>query len=232
VRADEASRALAIAHDSPIEPEAILRYDGVGLLARDAVRPFDRQGMGSLSGEGAAAIVLEAEDSARERGAPPLGEYLGGASVSEGEGFLPVRDDGDGLERAIRLALDDAGLRAAEIGLIVAHGNGNRRSDGSEARALGRVFGDDPPPATAWKWLFGHLFAAAAVVETTLALVSLRQRSLPGIATLREIDPACAGMRVSREPQRPRADTALVLSRGFAGANAALVLRGAVGTAA
>ncbi len=229
VRAAEADRALAVAHDSPIEPEAILHLDAIGLLGREAVRPFDRARTGCLVGEGGGALVFEAEAAARQRGAPILAEYLGGASVCEGDGLLPVRDDGDGLERAIRLALDDARLEPEAVGMIVAHGNGTAHSDASEARALGRVFGADPPPATAWKWAIGHLFAASALVETTLALCSLQRGALPGVGTLRELDPACAGVRVSNKAQRPRADTALVLNRGFAGANAALVFRGTEG---
>ena len=89
--------------------------------------------------------------------APVIGEVLGGGSVSEGLGLLAIREDGDGLARAILMALDDAGLHPADVGMIVAHGNGTRQSDVSEAAALRTVFGDAMPPVTGFKWAFGHL---------------------------------------------------------------------------
>jgi 3-oxoacyl-[acyl-carrier-protein] synthase-1 len=178
-------------------------------------------------GEGAAALVLETEQSAAARGAAVLGEILGGGSASEGEGLLPIRDDGDGLARAIAIAIDGAGLRAGDVGMVVAHGNGTGAGDASEARALQAVFGAAPPPVTAFKWALGHLLAASGIVELVVALAALRERTVPGIATLQRVDPACAALPVSRSPQAPRSDVALILSRGFGGTNAALVVRAA-----
>lgn len=80
---------------------------------------------------------------------------------------------------------------------------------------------------TGFKWAFGHLIAASGMLDTVLALEALRARSVPGIATLREIDPAIGRLPVSAREQAPRGDVALVVSRGFGGTNAALVLRAA-----
>jgi 3-oxoacyl-[acyl-carrier-protein] synthase-1 len=131
------------------------------------------------------------------------------------------------MVRAITQALDDAGLRAADVGMIVAHGNGTRQSDASEAVAIRTVFGDHGPPVTAFKWAFGHLIAAAGAIEAVLAFEALKVGVVPGIATLRERDPACAGIAVSASAQEPRSGVALILCRGFAGTNAALLVRGA-----
>jgi 3-oxoacyl-[acyl-carrier-protein] synthase-1 len=223
----ECERAVAAGHDAPIEPQAVLYYHGVGLLSGEALRPFDADRSGSAMGEGAAALVLETGRAAAARGAPVLGEILGSGCAAEGEGLLPIRADGDGLARAIRLALEDAGLAAADVGMIVAHGNGTRVGDESEARALRSVFGAEIPPVTAFKWSFGHLLAASGIIETVLALDCLRERTVPGVAALRRLDPACAGVPVSTAAQAPRSDVALVLSRGFGGTNAALVVRAA-----
>jgi 3-oxoacyl-[acyl-carrier-protein] synthase-1 len=198
-------------------------------MTEGALRPFDAGRSGSAMGEGAAALLLETEGSAAARGATALGEILGSGSASEGEGLLPIRDDGEGLARAIALALDDAGLGAGEVGMIVAHGNGTRSGDASEARALQAVFGAAPPPVTAFKWAFGHLLAASGIVELVVGLAALHERTVPGIATLQRIDPACAGLPVSTAAQAPRSDVALVLSRGFGGTNAALLVRAAAG---
>jgi 3-oxoacyl-[acyl-carrier-protein] synthase II len=109
--------------------------------------------------------------------------------------------------------------------MIVAHGNGTPNSDASEARALGRVFGADMPPVTGFKWAFGHLLAASALIEAVVAIAALRSNVVPGIATLDEPDPASGGLNVSREHRAPRSDLALVVSRGFGGTNVACVLR-------
>jgi 3-oxoacyl-[acyl-carrier-protein] synthase-1 len=109
--------------------------------------------------------------------------------------------------------------------MIVAHGNGTANSDVSEARALQRVFGAAMPPVTAFKWAFGHLLAAAGLIEAAVTIAALRSRSVPGIATLAELDPACGPLNASREHRTPRSDIALLLSRGFGGTNAACLLR-------
>ncbi|MGB8436092.1 MAG: beta-ketoacyl synthase N-terminal-like domain-containing protein [Burkholderiales bacterium] len=227
LRAGEADRAVTVAHDAPIEPQTLLYYDSVGVVAEEALRPFDAGRDGSLLGEGAGGLVLETEASAAARGVPVLGEFLGGGSTIEGEGLLPIREDGEGPAAAMQGALDDAGLRAADIGMIVAHANGTRNSDASEAAALRRVFGDDSPPVTGFKWAFGHLIAASGMLDTVLALEALRTRSVPGIATLSERDPTMAPIPVSARAQTPRSDIALIVSRGFGGTNAALVIRAA-----
>jgi len=225
LRTGEADRALAVGHDAPIEPQMVLYYHGVGLLAKDTIRPFDARRDGSLFGEGAGAMALETEASAQQRGAKILGEVLGGGSATDALGLLAIRDDGDALARAIEMALADAGLRPADVGMIAAHGNGTPQSDASEAAAIRRVFADDAPPATAFKWCFGHLIAAAGIIEAVLALASLHAGVVPGIATFAVADPACVGVPVRAEAQSPRGNVALVLCRGFAGTNAALLLR-------
>jgi 3-oxoacyl-[acyl-carrier-protein] synthase-1 len=227
LRAGECERAVAAAHDAPIEPQTVFYYHQMGLLTRSTLRPFDARHDGSVMGEGAAALVLETESTARERNAAVLGEFLGAGSGSDGLGLLPVRDDGEGLVRAIEAALAMAGIRAADVGVVVAHGNGTANSDVSEARALQHVFGADMPPVTAFKWAFGHLLAASGLIEAAVTISALRANTVPGIATLQELDPACGPLNASRAHSTPRSDIALLLSRGFGGTNAACLLRAA-----
>jgi len=231
LRAGEADRALAVGHDAPIEPQMVLYYHQLGLLSADGLRPFDARRSGSLLGEGAAALVLETEAAAAARRARVLGEFLGSGCATEVEGLLAIPPDGDGLARAIALALDDAGIRPAEVGMIVAHGSGTRQSDASEAAAIRRVFGATAPPVTAFKWAFGHPLAASGILDTVLALVALRRGVVPGVATLRELDPDLGNLPVSAGPQAPRSDVALVLNQGFGESNTALLLRAAASEA-
>ena len=230
--AGEADRALAVGHDAPIEPQMVLVYHQLGLLSSDGLWPFDARRSGSLLGEGAAALVLETEAAATARGARVLGGFLGSGCATDAEGLLAIRPDGDGLAGAIVMALDDAGIHPAEVGMIVAHGSGTRLSDASEALAIRRVFGAMSPPVTAFKWAFGHPLAASGILDSVLALIALRHGVVPGVATLRELDPDIGNLPISARPQAPRSDVALVLNRGFGGSNTALVLRAARGEAA
>jgi 3-oxoacyl-[acyl-carrier-protein] synthase-1 len=151
LRNGEADRVVAVGHETPIEPQMVLYYHDVGLLASELLRPFDAARDGSQFGEGAGALVLETETSAASRGAKVIGEVLGGGYATEAEGLLAIRADGDGPERAIRQALEDSGVKAADVGMIVAHANGTRASDSSEAAAIKRVFGADIPPVTGFQ---------------------------------------------------------------------------------
>ena len=227
LRAGECTRAVVVAHDAPIEPQTLLYYHQLGLLSAHALRPFDAKHDGSAMGEGAAALTLETEAAATERGAAVLGEVLGFGSAGEALGLLPVRDDGEGLARAIRAALANAALQPADVGLIVAHGNGTPNSDRSEARALAQVFGTGLPPVTAFKWAFGHLLAAAGLIDAVLAVSALRAGTAPGIAGFGALDADAPALPISASHGKPRSDVALVLSRGFGSTNAACLLRAA-----
>jgi len=220
----EADRAVAVGHDTPIEPQNVLYYHGAGLLAKQHLKPFDAARDGSLMGEGAGAVMVESEASARQRGAAVLGRVLGSGHATESQGLLAIRDDGEGPKAAILAALADAGVEARDIGMIVAHGNGTPASDASEAAAILEVFGAQGPPVTAFKWAIGHLIAAAGAIETVIALEALRRGVVPGIPVLDRIDPAFASLPVSRESRKTAGDVALVLSRGFGGTDAALVV--------
>jgi 3-oxoacyl-[acyl-carrier-protein] synthase-1 len=222
-----ADRAVAVAHDAPIEPQMLQGLAAFGMLARAVVRPFDADRDGCLLGEGAAALALEPLAAARARGATVLGEVLGSGASAEALGVVELDAGGEGLARAMTAALADAGVAPDDVALIVAHGNATRASDASEAAAIAAVFGAAIPPVTATKWATGHLLAASGVLDALVALAALRAGAAPGIATLRRVDPACAGLPVAPRPQPLRGEMALVLSRGLAGTNAALVVRGA-----
>lgn len=225
IRNDEGDRACATAHDTPFEPETVCGYHNLGLLSCDSVRPFDRDRSGTIFGEGAAAVILERTGDARARNAKILGEFLGSGCVTEATGILDLRPDGEGVSSAIETALADAGLQPTDVGMIVAHGNGTRASDASEAAGIRRVFGDNPPPVTAFKWAVGHLIATSGALDLVLALRALHEEIVPGIATLSAVDPEIAPFPVSSTHQTPRSNVALVVCRGFGGMNVASLVR-------
>jgi len=226
IRAGQADRMIAVGHDSPFEPENVRYYHGHGLMSESVPRPFDKDRDGTVFGEGAAAVNLESESSAMDRGATVSGELLGSGCVSDARGILRLREDGDGVSRAIELALADAGISADQIGMICAHGNANKASDESEARGIRRVFGETGiPPVTGFKWAYGHLIAASGVIDLVLILEALRHQRVPGIPTLKEVDPNLSPFPVSSSPQETASDIALVICRGFGGMNLSVLLR-------
>jgi 3-oxoacyl-[acyl-carrier-protein] synthase-1 len=217
-------RAIVVGYDSASELEALPYYASVGLLSSRGLRPFDRNRDGTVLGEGAGSLILETRDEAERRGAKIYGEVLGSSVVSEAEGVLSVREDGAGVSRAIRSALEDSERSPDEIGVISAHANGTRVSDASEARAFVDVFGASSIPVTGFKWSLGHTVAASGVIESILTLLCLAEGLVPGIATLEELSPDCEGVNVSTAKQKPRSSVGIVVSRAFAGLNSCIVL--------
>jgi 3-oxoacyl-[acyl-carrier-protein] synthase-1 len=225
IRNGEADRAVAVGHDTALDPETVHRYTRLGLLARDALRPFDRDRSGTVLGEGAAAVTLEKAGDAQARGATVFGELLGAGCVTEAAGILDIRTDGDGVRRATELALADTGFAARDIGAIIAHGNGTPASDASEVAGLRASLGDALPPVTAFKWALGHTIAASGILDLVITIAALRRGVVPGIPTLKQLDPALAPLPVSDTAQTPRSELALLLCRGFGGVNVATILR-------
>jgi 3-oxoacyl-[acyl-carrier-protein] synthase-1 len=217
-------RAVVVGYDSACGLEAIPYYASVGLLDPDGLRPFDEGRNGTVLAEGAGSLILETREAAVERGATVYAELRGSSVVSEAQGVLEIRDDGDGLERAVRLALESAGADPSEIGMISAHGNGSKVSDASEARAYVEVFGPSALPVTGFKWSLGHTIAASGVIESIMALLSLREGRVPGIQTLGSLSPECQDLSVSASEQVPNSGLGLVVSRGFAGLNSCIVI--------
>jgi 3-oxoacyl-(acyl-carrier-protein) synthase len=227
VATGEADRALATGHDTPFEPEMVLYYHKLGLLSDATPRPFDQSRSGTIFGEGAGAVMIEHREDAAARGANILGEFLGFACVSEATGILDLDADGEGVSRAITEALAQAGIGAADVGMICAHGNGTPASDLTEALGIKRVFGGSIPPVTGFKWAYGHLIGAAGIVDLVMTLEALRQGIVPGIPTLGELDHRIAPFPVSATPTAPRSNIALLICRAFGGLNVVLVVKGA-----
>lgn len=229
LREGEADRAVAVGHDTALDIETMVNFDRIGLLTKQALRPFDKDRDGTVVGEGAAAFILETLEAATARGANVLGEFLGSAAATEATGIVNVCPDGEGVTRAIQLALEDAKLAPDDIGMVVAHGNGTLASDASEVMALRSVFGERIPPVTGFKWSLGHTFAASGVLDLALALRALQENVVPGIPTLQTLDPTLAPLPATPTPQRPVAPTALLICRGFGGMNLVVIVQAAPG---
>ncbi len=190
-----------------------------------ASRPFDRDRDGFVIGEGAAILVLETLDNARARGATILGEILGYGMSSDAHHITAPAPDGSGGARSMETALADAGLNAADVHYINAHGTGTPVGDVAEARAIHAVFGDAAKDVavSATKSSTGHLLGAAGALESAVCLLGMRDGALPPTLNLDNPDPECDLNHIVGSPRQMQADVALTNSFGFGGQNATLI---------
>ncbi|MCM3882384.1 ketosynthase chain-length factor [Frankia sp. R82] len=227
---------LAGGVDSALCPLGLAGQLSTGELAasddpRGAYLPFDRAAAGHVPGEGGAFLILEDPAFAQARGATVHGEIAGYASTFD---LFPDGPDADGLLRAARQALADAGLAPFDIDVVFGDASGRPDADRAEAAVLVALFGPNGVPVTAPKSATGRLCAGAGALDVATALLSLRDGVIPPTVHVREVDPGHQIDLVVGEPRRPtgRLRTALVLARGHGGFNAALVVRGPATTAA
>ncbi|MFI4962574.1 MAG: beta-ketoacyl-[acyl-carrier-protein] synthase family protein [Legionellales bacterium] len=225
IRTGQADRAVVVAYDMGIEPQALFYYQKLGVLSDRHLKPFDAEHDGTILGEGAAALVLESEASVRERSATCYGEIIGGLSASEASGLFSIESEGGHLTQLMEQALVSAGLTADDLGLVVAHGNGNGKSDDSEAQAIRNLLSTRKIPVTAFKWSMGHTLCASGILDAVLTTYALEAQCAPGIATLNKVAPNCEGLSLSASHQPVGKKTALMINRGFASMNSCLVLK-------
>ncbi|HMO14649.1 MAG TPA: beta-ketoacyl-[acyl-carrier-protein] synthase family protein [Pirellulaceae bacterium] len=153
-------------------------------------RPFDVDRNGMVIGEGAGAIVLETEASARARGVEILAEVVGYASstVADQNG---VANYEQAFVNVIEMALKSANMLPGEIGHIHAHGLATVQCDRDEARAIWRCFGEDQPVTTAAKSYMGNLGAGSGLVEIISSVLAIRQKQLFAVLNCENQDPEC-----------------------------------------
>ncbi|MFF5335422.1 beta-ketoacyl-[acyl-carrier-protein] synthase family protein [Streptomyces sp. NPDC013181] len=188
-----------------------------------ACRPFDTHRDGFVVGEGAGLLVMERPEHARARGAAVRARVAGYGASSDAYSAVAPDPDGLGIERALRTALADAGIDAADIGHVNAHGTSTVANDLIEAVMLRRVLGEHPL-VTSTKAMTGHTLGAAGGIETALTVLALQHQLVPPTVNLDAPDPDIP-VDVVRKEARPAAIHAAVkTSLGFGGHNAALVL--------
>ncbi len=201
-------------------------FDSLQALSPTQCRPFDADRDGLALGEGAAVLMLETLDSARQRGAQILGEIVGYGASLDTHHLTQPHPQGDAALASMNSATKIAGLSPAQIDYVNAHGTGTPANDGAEANAISRWAGERVAtlPVSSTKSSIGHLLGGAGAVETVICLMALREQWLPPTTTLRTPDAACT-FPVVKKPARAKLEYALTNSFGFGGANASLILR-------
>lgn len=218
--------------EAPIGPYALTCQLQNGLLSPEpdpgAYRPFDRRASGYVPGEGGAVMVVEDLEHARSRGAPRIyAEIAGHAATQDGYHFARPAPDGRQLARAMRGALDDAGVSPEEVDAVFADGMGVAEWDAIEAGAIHDVFGDrgDEVPVTVPKSMVGRLYSGGAALDVACSTLALRDGVIPPTVNVDDPDEAYGLDLVTEARPRPDLSTVLVCARGFGGFNSALVLR-------
>jgi 3-oxoacyl-[acyl-carrier-protein] synthase II len=190
-----------------------------------ASRPYDRDRDGFVMGEGAGIVVLEELEHARARGAKIYGEVKGYGLSGDAYHITAPSEDGDGGFRAMKMALKRAGMAAADIDYINAHGT-STMADGIELGAVERLLGNAAPgkPMSSTKSSIGHLLGAAGAVEAIFCLLAMRDGVVPPTINLDNPDVTTAMDLVPLKAQKRDVNVAMSNSFGFGGTNAALIV--------
>jgi len=192
-----------------------------------ASRPFDAGRDGFVMGEGAGILVLEELEHARRRGATIYGEIAGIGFTGDAHHITAPPEDGHGALRAMKAAVEDAGLSLTDIGYINAHGTSTPLNDASETKAIKSLFGDHAYkiPVSSTKSMHGHLLGAAGAVETAATLLALRDGVLPPTINYESPDPDCDLDYIPNVARRVQVEAALSNTFGFGGHNACIAVK-------
>lgn len=196
-------------------------------LAPDVCRPFDRMRKGLVLGEGAAFLVLETLDAARRRGRRIHAEIAGGGLGFDAYHMTTPHPEGRGGERAIRAALDDAGIGPEAVDYISAHGTGTPQNDRVETRLIKRLFGERARdiPVSSIKSMIGHTMGAASAFEAIATVLAVRRGMLPPTIHYEHPDPECDLDCVPNEARPADVRVAVSPSFAFGGNCASIVVR-------
>jgi nodulation protein E len=200
-------------------------WEAMRVMADDTCRPFSKGRKGLVLGEGAGVFVLETLERAQARGAVILAELAGSGMTADAADI--VMPDASGAARAMRLAMDHAGLGTADVDYINAHGTGTQANDSTETRAIRAVFGADADAlaVSSTKSMHGHALGGGGALELVAVVGALRDGVVPPTINYLEADPACDLNVVPNAAQQRVVRAALSNSVAFGGLNAVLALR-------
>ena len=222
IRSGSCPVILAGGSDTMLTYAGLKAWEGLRVMSPDKCRPFCATRNGMVQGEGAAIFILEDMEHARARGREVLAEIVGFGMTSDADDI--VRPNQEGAARAMRAALQDAGLEPGDVGYINAHGTGTRLNDATEAAAIRAVFAD-PPPVSATKSMHGHLMGATGAVELLAVVMALRDGFIAPTVGYDRADPDCLLDVVPNEGRSANVEVALSNAFAFGGLNAVLALR-------
>jgi 3-oxoacyl-[acyl-carrier-protein] synthase II len=235
IRSGRADVVVAGGTEAAMHPMPIAGFAAMQALStrnddpEAASRPYDTGRDGFVLGEGAALVVLESEEHAKARGARIYAEVAGVGMSSDAYHIVAPDPEGAGAARAMRAAVESAGLSPQDIVHINAHATSTPVGDIAESNAIRRAFGDevDHMPVSATKSMTGHLLGAAGALETIFTILAIHHRVAPATINLNNYDPQISLDVIHGENRKlPEGDiAALNNSFGFGGHNLAVTIR-------
>jgi 3-oxoacyl-[acyl-carrier-protein] synthase II len=225
IRRGDADVVIAGASEAPITPLSMAGFCAIRAIStrneepHRASRPFDVGRDGFVMSEGAGAVVLESAEHAERRGVEPIAKVAGYGRTTDAYHVTAPDVEGRGVERAMRLALEDAGLLPEDIGHINAHATSTPTGDGPETKAISRFLPHAAVSAT--KSMTGHSFGAVGATEGIMCALALKHKVLPPTTNLEELDPDCEPLDYIKGEAREAPDlkAAVSNSMGFGGHN-------------
>ena len=195
------------------------------MSSRNVSEPFAATRDGFVIAEGAAVLILEAWEVAEARGTTILAEVLGGASTADAHHITAPAPGGRGALSCMEIALTSAGIEAAAVAHVNAHGTSTPLNDAAEAEAMAKLFGTPGPPVTSIKGITGHSLGAAGAIEAVAVIESMRRKLIPPTAITTALDPELPPIDLVLGEARPwEPGPSLSNSFGFGGHNGTLVL--------
>jgi 3-oxoacyl-[acyl-carrier-protein] synthase II len=232
IRRGDADVVIAGSAEAPITPLSMAGFSAIRAVSRRndeparASRPFDEDRDGFVMSEGAGAVILESPEHAERRGADPIAAVAGYGRTTDAYHVTAPDEEGRGVERAMRHALADSGLRAEEIGHVNAHATATPTGDGPETRAIARVMPHALVSGT--KSMTGHSFGAVGATEGIMCALAIKHKVVPPTINLENLADDCEPLNyVGAKPQdAPGLHAAISNSMGFGGHNVVVVFRG------
>jgi 3-oxoacyl-[acyl-carrier-protein] synthase II len=229
----EADAMVAGGSEAAITPIAIASFANMKALSernddpQTASRPFDKDRDGFVMGDGSAMVILEEWEHAKKRGAKIYAEMVGYGMTADAYHITAPAPDGDGAQHAMRLAMEDGGIRPEQVGYINAHGTSTPHGDRVETIAIKRCFGEHAKDVaiSSTKSMTGHLLGAAGGLEAGIAVLAVHHQMAPPTINLDCPDPDCDLDYVPKVARPMKIDYALSNSFGFGGTNAALLFK-------
>jgi 3-oxoacyl-[acyl-carrier-protein] synthase II len=229
----EADVMIAGGSEAAITPIAIASFANMkALSARNddpasASRPFDKDRDGFVMGDGSAVVILEEWEHAKKRGAKIYAEMVGYGMTADAYHITAPSPDGEGAQYAMRLAMEDGGIRREQVGYINAHGTSTPHGDGAETAAVKTVFGPQARKLVfgSTKSMTGHLLGAAGALEFAVCTLVLHNGVIPPTINQFTPDPDCDLDSAPNHSVKREVEVALSNSFGFGGHNVSLAVR-------
>jgi 3-oxoacyl-[acyl-carrier-protein] synthase II len=223
---------LAGGTESSITPLGIAGFSALTTLSKshDPLRasiPFDRERDGFIMGEGAGILLLEEYEHAVARGAKIYAEIVGYGASCDAYHITAPSPDGEGGARAMKLAMEEAGITPAEVSYINAHGTGTPTNDKAETLAMKQAMGEQAYriPISSTKSMIGHLLGAAGAVEAVICIKALEEGFIPATIGLIKQDEECDLDYVPLTGRKAELTYAMSNSLGFGGHNATVLFK-------